>query len=406
MPWPLPAAATVLKKIICLPNLVLLAAVLNGMVTVRNVVLFILSLQICMAVAEPTIAAGGFVTPSVEVASAKPFLTLKTTQFGPRIEAASVDKFGNIYATDFAEDGQSSRSALGQIADGFYDLDQEEFFEDAKATFNGLRFLPSAGRSRRALAADTSNHRVLQIEQSRDGAKPSSRVFCADPAMVEPNDLAVAYRAGRIYTSGQNYTATTRVGDGDLWMCAAPASFFDAQRSRITRPVKAVRLGVFGRTNGIEVSPDERTLYLSEAFNKDSVVVSNKIWQFAIDPKSGLVASKRLFVDFQKLDGSGAVDADGMRCDVHGNLFVTRNGNGQVLKFSPQGKLLLRINLASIVAATNLEFGGPFGKTLFVVGQCNDGSPFGQGKGCADVWRGNLAPGHAFRNLKYIPLSA
>ncbi|KAG6548655.1 hypothetical protein Mapa_009809 [Marchantia paleacea] len=405
MPWPLPAAATVLKKIVCLPNLLLLAAVLKGMVTLRNVVLFVLSVQICLAVAEPTIAAGGFVTPSVEVATAKPFLTLNTTQFGPRIEAASVDKFGNIFATDFVGGGQSSRSALGQIANASSKIAQKEFFEDAIATFNGLRFLPSARASRRALAADTTNNRVLQIEQSTASAQPTSRVFCTDPSMVEPNDLTVAYKAGRIYISGQNYTATTLVGDGNLWMCPAPASFFNAQGSRITKPVKAVRLGVFGRTNGIEVSPDEKTLYLSEAFNKDWAVVSNKIWQFTIDPKSGLVSNKKLFVDFQQLDGSGAVDADGMRTDVHGNLFITRNGNGQVLKFSPQGKLLLRINLTSIVAATNLEFGGPFGKSLVIVGQCNDGSPFGEGKGCADVWRGNRAPGHAFHTLKYIPLS-
>ncbi|KAL2650599.1 hypothetical protein R1flu_018727 [Riccia fluitans] len=316
-------------------------------------------------------------TPSCGVAMARSFLTLDNTLFGPRIEAASVSD-------------QSS------------DIEQKVFFGDPNSTFNGMRFLPSLGESVRALAADPTKGQVLQIDKCAPDGKSTSQVFCKDAEMVEPNDLAVAYLAGRVYLSGQNYDADTEVGDGDLWMCQAPASFLDTAGSAIKEPVKAIRLGVFGRTNGIEVSPDEKTLYLSEAFNSNGSVVSNKIWKFEIDPATGLVSNKALFVDFQVLDGTGDVDVDGMRVDVDGNLFVTRNGAGQVLKFSSEGEVLLRINLEGIVEATNLEFGGPVGKSLIVLGKCDDGSPWSEGKGCANIWEGNPSPGHAFHVLKYI----
>ena len=37
---------------------------------------------------------------------------------------------------------------------------------------------------------------------------------------------------------------------------------------------------------------------------------------------------------------------DGMRCDVASNLYVTRWGKGVIAKISPQGELLLEIELA------------------------------------------------------------
>lgn len=86
-----------------------------------------------------------------------------------------------------------------------------------------------------------------------------------------------------------------------------------------------------------------------------------------------------MFVDFAALDGSGTVDIDGMKTDVQGNLYVTRHGGSQVVIFSPAGQLIGRITL-NFPNPTNLEFGGPTGRTLFITGKCRDN----ESKGCVD----------------------
>ena len=98
-------------------------------------------------------------------------------------------------------------------------------------------------------------------------------------------------------------------------------------------------------------------------------------------------------IDFEKLDGTQAADIDGMRTDIKGNLYVTRNGGQQVVVFSPDKKVLFRIKL-NILKPTNLEFAGKEGKTMFIVGQCSDDIT----KGCVDTFENDI-PGNAFTYL-------
>src|SRR5262249_33791018 len=65
--------------------------------------------------------------------------------------------------------------------------------------------------------------------------------------------------------------------------------------------------GGLGTTNGIEVSPDGKTLYVNES-------VQRNVWAFRIGP-GGALSGKRLL---KKFDDHGF---DGMRCDVDGNPF-------------------------------------------------------------------------------------
>jgi sugar lactone lactonase YvrE len=106
-----------------------------------------------------------------------------------------------------------------------------------------------------------------------------------------------------------------------------------------------------GTTNGIEVSPDGKTLYVNESKQRN-------IWAFTIaDDKS--LRDKRLF---KKFEDHGF---DGHRCDVEGNLYVTRYGKGTVVKLSPQGEILQEINVLGS-RPSNLCFGGPDGRTVYV----------------------------------------
>jgi len=56
---------------------------------------------------------------------------------------------------------------------------------------------------------------------------------------------------------------------------------------------------------------------------------------------------------------------DGMRCDIDGNIYVTRHGKSTVAKVSPEGEVLLEIQLAGKLC-TNLAFGGQDGRTCYV----------------------------------------
>ena len=54
-----------------------------------------------------------------------------------------------------------------------------------------------------------------------------------------------------------------------------------------------------------------------------------------------------------------------MRCDVDGNLYLTRHGKGTVIKMTPDGEILQEINVLG-AHPTNICFGGPDGRTAYV----------------------------------------
>jgi sugar lactone lactonase YvrE len=54
-----------------------------------------------------------------------------------------------------------------------------------------------------------------------------------------------------------------------------------------------------------------------------------------------------------------------MRCDADGNLYVTRNAKGTLVKLSPEGEILCEIDVLG-AEPTNVCFGGPDGRTLYV----------------------------------------
>jgi sugar lactone lactonase YvrE len=86
-----------------------------------------------------------------------------------------------------------------------------------------------------------------------------------------------------------------------------------------------------GTTNGIDVSPDGKTLYVNES-------VQRNVWAFPI-AADGSLGDKRLVKQFPDHG------FDGMRCDVDGNLYITRYGKGTVVKMSPRGEILKEVDV-------------------------------------------------------------
>ena len=86
--------------------------------------------------------------------------------------------------------------------------------------------------------------------------------------------------------------------------------------------------------------------------------VQRNVWAFDLG-QAGSLSNKRLL---KKFEDHGF---DGMRCDVDGNLYITRYGKGTVAVVSPAGKLLREIDVLG-KSPSNLCFGGPDGRTVYV----------------------------------------
>lgn len=190
-----------------------------------------------------------------------------------------------------------------------------------------------------------------------------------------PNDLALS-KSGYLFLSGQDWGTSM----GALWLCT---------------PSGQARLleGPMNRTNGIALSSDDHTLYLTEAAGSPVAKAAGwqRIWKYDVGP-GGSISNKRLHFDFATTKTPEAtVDSDGMRMDIRGNLYVTRNGNQKVMVISSAGALAAELSLKDIVNPTNLAIGGTGGKTIYVVGRCG-ANRWGEGHGCMEQLQA-LSPG-------------
>lgn len=308
---------------------------------------------------------------------ATPYITTETSQFGPTIEGASVNRDGDVFAVSYGIG--DTKYQLGQVYP-----EQRLFYNDSNldSFFNGIRFFDSES----AFVAD-KNHRVLKLNLGPGNDVLSSEDFCKDPRMIEPNDLTIS-KSGTVYTSGMNWIDDTNEFDGDIWSCLPNGT--------------VQRLAILGRTNGIELSPNEEFLYVSESYNREGVPYVQKIWKYKADVTQGTIGERELFADFEALDNTAYADVDGMKTDVNGNLFVARytyGNRGHVAIFSPQRELIGKIYL-SFPNPTNVEFGGADGKMLYIVGQCEQ-----VGKGCVDRIEVS-SPGRSWTNLQATSSSA
>jgi gluconolactonase len=237
--------------------------------------------------------------------------------FTKGIEGPACDKAGNIFAVNFEREqtiGKVTPEGKGEV---WLEL-------PGKSTGNGIVF----DKKGFMYIADYVEHKVLKVDPNTK----KITVYAHNERMNQPNDLAIA-PDGTLYASDPDW----KYGTGQLW--------------RIDTQGKTKMIaGDMGTTNGIEVSPDAKTLYVNES-------VQRNVWAFTITPSG--VKDKRLV---KKFDDHGF---DGMRCDVDGNLYITRYGKGTVVVLSPEGKVLHEVDVLG-KKPSNLCFGGPDGRTVYV----------------------------------------
>ncbi len=237
--------------------------------------------------------------------------------FTGEAEGPAVDKAGNLYAVSY-----EYKETVGKVSPCG---EASIFIKMPKgSTANGIRF----SSNEEMFLADYTGHNVLKSD-----SKGNVSVFAHNASMNQPNDLAIMDN-NILFASDPNWAK----GTGQLWRISPDGKTTCLEKN-------------MGTTNGVEVSPDQKKLYVNESKQLN-------LWAYDLS-EDGNISNKKLLYKFK--DGG----LDGMRCDGLGNIYVTRWGSGKVVVISPQGKLLRTIKLNG-KKPTNIAFGGPDGRTAYV----------------------------------------
>ncbi len=238
--------------------------------------------------------------------------------FTEGIEGPCCDKDGNIFVVNFAEQQTIGKTTPAGKSEVFVVLPKKSVGNGIVIDREGFLYI-----------ADYTEHNVLKI----DPKTKKITVHAHEPKMNQPNDLALA-ADGTLYASDPNW----KEGTGQLWKIDT--------KGKVTKIASDM-----GTTNGIDISPDGKTLYVNES-------VQRNVWAFPIK-EDGTLGEKKLV---KKFEDHGF---DGMRIDVDGNLYITRYGKGTVVKMTPKGEILKEIEVLG-TRPSNICFGGPDGKTAYV----------------------------------------
>jgi gluconolactonase len=166
-----------------------------------------------------------------------------------------------------------------------------------------------------------------------------------------PNDLAVDKKGGVYFTDpGPN---PQQIADG--WIATPPVVYYMSSGGKPVKIAEGIE-----RPNGIQMSPDEKTLYVNN---------TNGEYLLAFDIQAdGSVRNRRNFAKYEGVtkNQNGVVSgADGLAVDNDGRVYAATAVGVQV--FSPKGEHLGTIPMSR--SPQNLAFAGPGKKTLYVVGR-------------------------------------
>jgi gluconolactonase len=261
------------------------------------------------------------------------------------IEGPTSDRDGNIYFSDIINQRIMKLSAAGalstyrersNLANGLLIDPQGRLVACEGASFErpGLKLSGTPRVTRTDLATGK-----VEILADSYGGKP----------LVGPNDVTIDSQ-GRLYFTELNGASVYRIdGPGKI--------------SRILS-ARDVR-----NPNGIQISPDDKTLYLVESGRGPNDAREIRRYDLSRD---GTVRNPRQHYNF--FPGRSA---DGMSIDIEGNLYASAGMNQSrgtsetldtktgVYVISPAGQLLKFIPIPEDLISNN-GFGGPDMKTLYV----------------------------------------
>jgi gluconolactonase len=211
------------------------------------------------------------------------------------------------------------------------------------------------------IVCDMMGHRVVEMTPKGQVVRVLADKF--DGKSIDgPNDVITDSKGGFYFTDPQFTMEPEKFQPGRAVYYVSPKG----EVSRITEPNE------FAMPNGILLTPDGKTLYINNCYDKESwfPVQSEKdnfIWAYDVN-EDGSVSNGRKFakvlLNGDVLDRKGrSSGADGMAIDKEGNIYVATNNGVQI--FNSKGGYVGMINLPSF--PVSLCFGGDDMKTLFIV---------------------------------------
>jgi sugar lactone lactonase YvrE len=150
-------------------------------------------------------------------------------------------------------------------------------------------------------------------------------------------------RQGRLWVGGYDHAFTPTNRE------ACDAALLRLDGDKLTPVVPGVRV-----SNGMAFSPDGRTLYHSDS-------PTRRIDAFDLDPKTGALSNRRLFLELPQ--GEGFVD--GAAVDAEGGYWLATVGLAQLRRYTTDGKLDRIVELP-FSNPTKPAFGGPDLDVIYV----------------------------------------
>jgi gluconolactonase len=240
------------------------------------------------------------------------------------LEGPAIDRDGHLWLTDIPH-GRLFRVA----PDGNWTVALEYDGEP-----NGL----AIHRDGRVFIAD--HRRGLLVLDPRSGTLDVALPRVRREGFKGLNDLTFASN-GDLYFTDQGQTGLHDPTGRVFRLCAA-SGHVDCLLDNVPSP------------NGLALTRDERTLHVC-------VTRANQIWRVPLDEDGGV---GRVGVFVQMSGGLGG--PDGMAMDAEDNLAVAHVGLGTVWLFSRLGEPMARLRAPRGLSTTNLCYGGPEGRTLFM----------------------------------------
>jgi gluconolactonase len=183
-----------------------------------------------------------------------------------------------------------------------------------------------------------------------------------------PNDVTIA-RDGTVYFTDPSWNVpagvdhkATRQGGGDF-----PDRVTEGERvyrvdtegniTALDTTTADGRTNLRNKPNGIMLSLDEKSLYIGGA---------EGVYRFSLSEDGELSDGYRLFPPTNE-EAEAIAGTDGMARDCAGNVYVTIGNPNRLLVFNAKGQSIGSIPAPpGIDYNTNVTFGGPDGKTLFL----------------------------------------
>jgi len=260
-------------------------------------------------------------------------------------EGPAVDRDGNVYFTEMVAQRIMMLSPKGVLTT----------FRERSNNANGLLIDPQG----RLVACEGA-------ESLRTGVRQTFKT------QVTRTDL----RTGKMEVLAESYQGKPFVGPNDVTIDGKGRLYFTDLTGgavyRIDAPGQVTRILAapdIQRPNGIQISPDDKQLYLIEANGAEGGARMIRAYDLRPD---GTVGNMRVHYNFYP-----GRSADGMSIDTQGNLYASAGmnqlrGTSETLDtktgvyvISPQGKLLKFIPIPEDFI-TNNAFGGPDMRTLYV----------------------------------------